>query len=473
MQPPYSSGGYRISLDETGLADLAAIDCEDERKKYFENLFERPYEAYDFLGGKTAHFCTCADMEKVDDALDFDVLDTVLKAVIAKGGAYPEELVCFLLEAHADYHVDLKYLLGLPELPLAEMPVAESYLWTLSEEEHAGLLARLCKHYGLHDYMAERLEWLMEKLSEEDRDDPIVKDVILQCLDNGIQDAPAVVLHSYRDCRETFLSGDHYAAIERLAGFQSRYPGVLVVDVVGMLAKCYVAVGWNYFAVQLIDNCMRRYPEAEGLEEIYLDSFSINRPQVEVIKKRLDAGRWSENCSDIMAVTELMYRYYGKMMPDYGSLANGFGRAVETELREKFYEPVIKTLVASSTLVVDRRKVMLVYGPGNREVHFSEPKALGSWALLFNQGNYQQQFDMENTFFNLFAKCFGDYVRHTNFGKKIQELGLDILRLNNIRCDGSHEVLKDWDKVKKARELALRILDQYVILLRLSRAPAV
>lgn len=476
MQPRYSLEIGRICLNDSNIADLIGIDSTDERKKYLEDLFdEHPYEAYDFLSGRIEKFCDCADLDEACDALNFDVVDTVLKAVIAAGGAYAEELVCFLLEAHADYNVDVQYLLMLPELPLAQMPVAESYLWMLHDEKVCyGLLPRLCKHYGLHDYVIDRIEWLIENLREEDQHDPLAKDVIIQCFDNGIDEQPSVALHSYRNCQELFLSGDHYSAIESLDDFKARFPGVLEIDVVRMIAKCYLAAGWNYFAVTLIDKCMRKYPDEASLQAIHLDSFSINKTQVEVIKKRLNAGRWSENCADIMAVTELMYRYYGKLMTDYGSLANGFGRAVETELRERVYEPVIKKLLAHSTLMEDGRQVMRVYKVTRKHkeivqcLSISEVKGLGTWVLLFNQDNYQEQFDIDNTFFNLFTKCFGSYVRHTNFGKNVKELGLDIRKLNNIRCRGSHNVLKDWDKVKYARELTFKILEKYAVLLRLS-----
>ena len=294
MQPMYSLEVGRVFLNDSNIADLIAIDSTDDRKKYLEDLFEHPYEAYDFMCGRIENFCHCSDLDEAHDALNFDVLDTVLKAVIAAGGAYAEELVCFLLEAHAEYNVDVNYLLMLPELPLAEMPIAESYLWMLHDEEVCyGLLPRLCQHYGLHDYVMDRLEWLMEKLSEDDQHDPFAKDVIVQCFGNGIPESPAVVLHSFRNCLDLFLSGDHYPAMEALDEFNSSFTGVLEIDVVSMLAKCYVAVGWNYFAVKLIDNCMRKYPDDTSLPAMHLDSFSINKTQVEVIKKRLGAGRWS------------------------------------------------------------------------------------------------------------------------------------------------------------------------------------
>lgn len=457
MLPTYRDDISSPLVSDKLIEELGNTKEIQERKRVFEEYLSEAESPYEFYGFIFDRFGT----EITEYVKDLEI--TILEYIVNNAYRWDEDQVaCFLLEValnHTRLQTGPEYLIRLNDPNLLSLPQAGPILWEMFwEGTNPTFFSELCEYYSWKSEIIGTIE-KSDCFPYEANYQSVFRRVAIEFVNqNAVDNSIDVLVSDFVDGYRHFNNGKYYDAVECFESFYWEHPDIFPVEVILQIAKCQIEIGWRNFAFHWVEKALEINSSNEEAEALKAKIFQSDKEQLDWIKKTTCEPHWTADCSSIFAMTELIYRYHGRMMQDYGSLVNGYGRAVETQLRQKLL-PKIRQWIRDNGKEKNNGRRYVRCGKDNLFDDAPEREfSLGKWATLIKEDEFYKKYEQVGEFYCCVAKFDNGILGYYEWSRLLHELGRAIEQLSGIRNRGSHGPSSDWEDVESARDLCLRIL---------------
>lgn len=395
------------------------------------------------------------------ESIELDLTELVLDFVAMNKERWdPDEVSCFFLEIADDHSTYGGSAYWLKQIELGDMlslPYAGEKVEYLFWWCGCSWIFDLINHYQWNYHFTK----LLDEAAEGDENHPYY--VAARLIERGKLDISPdecevcqSLVHAFKQVERE----DYYGAIPILLSFQESYPAVLSQRVIKLLASSYLEAGWRgqalYWATKLGD-----FPDK--WLDAYMLSEEILAPEKDLLARvREDLiGTFyylDPESLDILVNAEFMFRYHGRMLPEYGPLISAYARVIETHLQNRILpqvEDAIKKFGKEdqkgqkyASYKTRRGKKAKLYADSSKK-----GLTLGTWGSLFFSDDYMlhRKGRGDGSFYDCLHKKFGVTVRYKDF----VGFGEKLIELTDYRNAASHEIIKDWDQVSQVRNIVI------------------
>jgi len=451
MEIPFSNQYGWIIPDPDLLDSLLVAGSDDERQKIFLD-----YLAFDPVASPYEFYGLMFNCDVCNYPIDVRRL-TLDYIVDSKDIWDPDQVACFLLEVaedHSSFIDDPSWLIKVDLPEMLELDYAGTMIWEMFWQGHDHLIMKLINHYHWNNVFAKQLDDSRQSIDpQQNPDDYYHYYALARIIEAGELDGP-VDLSSATDLAEGLRAkeeGRFYDAISILLEFHEEFPNVMPQKVRTTLAICYLETGWRGLALEWVMRALKHDADNLEIQELQAQILAGDKEQLQRLEKELEGQFHVLAPESLQALTlaEFLYRYHGRMLHDHAPVISGYARAVETQLTQRLLPRVRKWIQAHGAENKHGRRWIRVGDHRLYEDVQDNQVTLGRWSSLFNEERPQDYKHASGEFYHCIHKVYGGSI---SFGQ-LAEFGKLLAELTDLRNLASHEVVNDWAKVRRAREI--------------------
>lgn len=459
MYSPYSDQHGSMSVAEDTVVQWATIEDEESRNAAFQDFVLSVGHPFEFWG---MIFERCGDNF---EHLFPDFKRLILDLMTQNASRWElDEVVCFFLEI-IDEHPSLSdkgmsCLMLLSNVDKKQLMHASNILFEMLNQDYRHEVVNILYE---SDSWKLAIEELIQQIAESNfsgENKEIFVDAAIEILRKGVLVNPylypAILVEGYKlsDQRQYFES------IEKYTQFYFVCPDVLSDKVSLQVAICFMQLEWKGEALHWATIALSHNPDMQAAKDLQHKITSPYSGYLQKIKTEHALPHWTSECADIFATTDLQFRMQGRIMMDYGGIINGFGRTVETQLKQKLL-PKVRQWINEYGKCKDRKgyycknsKSDTIYAND-----LDDRITLGFWIRLLNDENGYQKVDREGEFFYCATRFSNGMWGSYEWALKLSEYGKILNEFAEMRNKGSHGSFDEWVNVVKMRNLCLMILE--------------
>jgi len=460
MAPHFSDQCGTIVIDDDFVDMLRASEDPAEQERFILEFLENtdsPYELTNLV--LPGHH---RDLEAVCPEL----ASLVIEYIITNAHRWDQdEVAWFFLELLFEYPtcpIDVSALFRLNNPGMIRLESAGEYIWDLFwSGADPDALARLFDHYGWRDYLAHKLESLADQ-SADGSEESLGYHVAAEMMRQGVLSAdPDSATRDYAEGMHSLQAQDYAGAIDPLLSFHTEHPSVFPVQICLGIATCQRAFGWDTFALDWTEKALAIDPSNWEAEQLRIDILTPHTFPALKIEDEVCQSHWTPDCCEVIIATEVIFRFHGRMSHDYGAIINGYGRAVEVQLRQAVL-PQIRDLVETYGSLDDKgRRCLRCGGDGKEKLRSSDCDRsfmLGKWVSIFALAQGSGALEDHGCFYYHATRNNEERLGFYEWAEQLRDFDEKLNALKELRNDGSHGVARTWDDVIQARDRCFDLL---------------